>query len=77
MRKTMIEKLKAEIERKQKLGFMDDVAEKSQRLKDLRRLWSKFGSDSLVLQMKDVVETYVSHYEIDFYYHDRADTFLT
>lgn len=70
--KRLIEEEEQTIDHLKKSNFdrSEEITEKTDRIKALRRLWRKFGNDPLVQQMTKVVDQKVKHYHADFFYWD-------
>lgn len=69
--KNLIEEAKKEIEFYQARTYYEkEVTEKLERIRLLRKMWRKHGSNPLIKQMTEVVDNEVTHYHADFFLHD-------
>jgi hypothetical protein len=64
---TMIERLNDEIQKAQLYSCPEKIEEASAKLQTVNRLWQKFCTDPLILDMQKVVRKMVKSYHSDFY----------
>ncbi|UJF36556.1 hypothetical protein [Paenibacillus hexagrammi] len=50
--------------------YEDEIREGSAKLREIRRMWRKFGEMPFFQRMSEIVDALVDHYHADFYYHD-------